>query len=112
MSKRVCLEPGCPNLTTKSRCQQHEREHDRARGTRRDRGYDAAHDRLRAAWQRQLDGGAVVYCWRCLLSGKRTRIDPAHWHLGHDDDDRTKHRGPECPPCNLATSGRRISPGA
>lgn len=112
MTKRVCLEPGCPTLTTKSRCPDHERQRDRARGTRQERGYDAGHDKLRAAWQRLLDDGAEIYCWRCQLNGKHTRIDPTDWHLGHDDEDRSRHRGPECPPCNLATAGRRISPGA
>lgn len=108
MSKRVCLEPGCPTLTTGARCAPHRRARDKARGTRQERGYDADHDRLRAEWQRKLDAGLVAFCWRC----KRTRIDPRNWHLGHDDADRSLYRGPECPPCNLATAGRRISPGA
>lgn len=106
MSRRVCCEPGCPTLTDKSRCERHRRERERARGTRQERGYDAEHDRQRAAWQLQLDQGKAIWCWRCLEHGRRTRIDPANWHLGHDDLDRSKHRGPECPPCNLATAGR------
>lgn len=108
---KVCAEPGCPTLTTTTRCDQHRRERDRARGTRQERGYGAEHDRLRAEWQAELDTGRVVYCWRCLDRGKRTKIDPTRWHLGHDDFDRGKYRGPECVPCNLATAGR-ISPDA
>jgi hypothetical protein len=112
MAKRVCLEPGCPTLTTTSRCERHTRERDRARGTRQQRGYDSAHDGLRAHWQRRLDMGEVVWCWRCLTQGQRTPIDPKAWHLGHDDGDRSRYRGPECVPCNTATAGRRISPSA
>lgn len=109
---KVCAESGCPALTDSTRCTDHTRQRDRARGTRQQRGYDAAHDRLRATWQHKLDTGATVWCWRCLTHGTRTPIDPSNWHLGHDDEDRSKYRGPECVPCNTATSGRRISPRA
>jgi hypothetical protein len=102
MTKRVCAEPGCPTLVAKGRCTKHRRERDRARGTRQERGYDAAHVRLRADYQRRMDKGEKFHCWRCP-----SLIDPSDWHLGHDDHDRSKHRGPECPPCNQATSGRR-----
>jgi hypothetical protein len=107
MSKRVCAEPGCPELTTTTRCPTHTRERDRARGTRQQRGYDARHDQLRRWWQGRLDAGQAIYCWRCLTQGRRTLIDPKAWHLGHDDEDRSRHRGPECVPCNTATAGRR-----
>lgn len=75
-----------------------------ARGTRAERGYDARHDRLRANYQARMDKGERFTCWRPDCG--RT-IDPTHWHLGHDDRDRSKYRGPECPSCNLATSSRR-----
>lgn len=108
MTKRVCVEPGCPILTTTTRCPGHTRARDKARGTRQERGYGAEHDQLRARWQRRLDAGEVVHCWRCQLRGVLTVIDPKAWHLGHDDADRSVYRGPECVPCNLATSGRRV----
>lgn len=98
---RVCLEPGCPELTKSARCVAHTRAKDRARGTRQERGYGADHDHLRADYQRRMNRGERFACWRCGED-----IDPEHWHLGHDDHDRSIYRGPECPPCNLATSGR------
>lgn len=106
MTKRVCLEPGCPALTHTSRCERHTREREQARGTRQQRGYDADHDKLRAEWQRRLDQGETVLCWRCLTQGRRTPIDPTAWDLGHEDGDKTVHKGPECWACNRATSGR------
>lgn len=101
MALRVCAEPECPTLTKQSRCPAHTRAKDKARGTRQQRGYGAAHDKLRASYQRRMDKGEGFTCWRCLKP-----IDPTAWHLGHDDLDRSKYRGPECIPCNEATSGR------
>jgi hypothetical protein len=109
VSLSVCLEPGCPKLVNRTRCAAHERARDKARGTRQERGYDAAHDALGRDYQRRMDAGERFSCWRCDKPlGTRRNID---WQLGHDDHDRTKYRGPECPACNLATSGR-ISPHA
>ena len=101
MARRPCIEPGCPVVTDSTRCADHGRARDRARGTRQERGYDAAHDALRADYQRLMNAGVDFECWRC-----GDQIDPEHWHLGHDDHDRSAHRGPECVPCNLATKGR------
>lgn len=101
MAKRVCLEAGCPVLTDHTRCAQHERAKDRARGSRQARGYDAKHDTLRAHYQHRMDAGQTYQCWRC-----GDPIDPTNWCLGHDDHDRYLYRGPECPPCNYATNGR------
>lgn len=100
---RVCGQPGCPELIpTPGRCTKHARAADRARGTRQARGYNAAHDRLRAEWAPKVATGNVR-CARCR------RFIPADtpWDLGHDDNDRTKHTGPECVACNRATAGRR-----
>ena len=101
MARRPCAEPGCPTITDATRCPTHTRARDRARGTRQERGYGAAHDRLRADYQRRMDRGETFECWRC-----GDDIDPERWHLGHDDYDRTVYRGPECVPCNTATRGR------
>jgi hypothetical protein len=98
---KVCAESGCPTLTHTTRCTTHTRAKDRARGTRQERGYDAAHDALRASYQRRMDAGERFLCWRCAIP-----ITPARWHLGHDDTDRSTYRGPECVPCNTAVSGR------
>jgi len=98
---KVCAEAGCPALTETTRCHVHTRAKDKARGTRQQRGYDAAHDHLRRDYQSRMNRGETFNCWRC-----GDPIDPEHWHLGHDDHDRTTYRGPECVPCNLAVSGR------
>lgn len=104
--KRPCIETGCPVLTRKTRCDEHERAKDKARGRRQERGLGADHVRLRTEWQRRMDAGEVVTCWRCLELGKPHAVDPQSWDLGHDDHDRSKYRGPECVSGNRATSGR------
>jgi len=101
MAKRVSAEPGCPELADTTRCPDHTRARDEARGRRQARGYDAAFDRLKRVWQRRIDTGQVVTCWRC-----GARITGRAWHLGHDDHDRDIIRGPECIPCNLSAAGR------
>lgn len=108
MSKRPCLEPGCPTLTDRTRCPQHTRARDAARGRRQDRGYDTAYDQQHRAWQRRLDAGEVVMCWRCDELGKPHAVDPrpGHWHLGHDLVDRSIIRGPQCPASNLDDAAR------
>ena len=106
MSLRVCATPGCPTLVKAGarggRCAEHERARDRARGTTTQRGYGTDHQRLRASYQARMARGERFTCWRC-----EGPIDPSNWHLGHDDRDRSRYRGPECPACNLATSTRR-----
>ena len=104
MTVRVCAEPGCPMLTRSTRCRDHERARDKARGTTTERGYGSTHQRIRAHLQRRMDAGETFTCWR---PGCERPIDPTDWHLGHDDHDRTLYRGPECVPCNTATSSRR-----
>ena len=105
---KVCLEPGCGSLTKRTRCRDHERAKDKARGTRAERGYGAEHEALAREYQQRMDQGERFTCWRCDKPlGARRGID---WQLGHDDQDRSKYRGPECPPCNLATSGRSSHP--
>jgi hypothetical protein len=54
-----------------------------------------------------MDAGERFTCWRCAEQGRPHDVDPTNWHLGHDDLDRTKYRGPECPAGNQATAGRR-----
>ena len=72
MSKRVCT--GCraiydPRTTgaRAGRCPTCSRSHNRARGSREERGYGAAHQATRAAYQARMDAGEVLICWRCLL---------------------------------------------
>lgn len=104
MSKRVCRD--CPTIydpaergARHGRCPTCARQADKARGTRTERGYGPDHQAERADWQRRIDAGEDVHCWRC-------NAPIGHdWHLGHDDDDRTITRGPECPACNLHAAG-------
>lgn len=105
MALKVCAESGCPELVDKGYCTAHTKANDRARGSRQQRGYDAAHVRLRASWARKVATGQVM-CWRC-----HSRISPLEpWDLGHVDTDdlprAQQRRLPECLPCNRATSSR------
>lgn len=109
MLKRRCLD--CPKLIDKgtSRCArcalEAGRVREQGRDSRQERGYDAAHDRERASWQRAIDGGRLVDCWRC-----GDPIRGTEWHLGHCDIDRSIYHGPECIGCNTRTKGRRGCP--
>ena len=105
-AKRVCLD--CPALIErgKRRCFACSRRHDKSRGTKAERGYGRVHVALRKAWAQRIQGGEPINCWRC---GKRIASGDA-WTLGHCDIDRTKYHGPECPPCDYATSGRSGCP--
>ena len=108
MARRVCAEAGCPLITDSTRCPDHTRAKDKARGTTTQRGYGSQHQGARAAWQRRIDAGEQVTCWRPNCT---ERITGRTWHLGHDDLDRSITRGPECVRCNLKAAGR-ISPRA
>jgi hypothetical protein len=102
---KVCAEVNCPTLGHNTRCTKHAQAKDQARGTSAQRGYGAAHQRLRADYQRRMDDGERFTCWRCGCA-----IDPTDWTLGHCDDDRAMYHGPECPPCDYAVAGRAGCP--
>lgn len=96
---KVCAEPGCPNLTDTTRCGEHTRTRDQARGTRQQRGYGASHDKLRQRWARRVASGTVT-CWRC-----NRRISPLEpFDLGHCDNDRSVYHGPEHQACNRSNT--------
>ena len=102
---RVCID--CPRLIPHgTRCPEHRLAKNRARGTRAQQGYGPGHRKLRNAYARRMAAGETFTCWRCGAT-----INPDAWHLGHDDNDRSIYRGPECIPCNLATSTRRTVVG-
>lgn len=78
------------------------------RGSTTERGYGTAHQRKRERWQARINAGEQVTCWRCAEKGEPHLIEPGDaWDLGHDDNDRTKYRGPECVSGNRATAGRK-----
>jgi hypothetical protein len=102
---KVCIEAGCPELTTTTRCTTHTSANNKVQGTRQERGYGPAHQRTRAWWAPKVAAGTVK-CWRC-----KKRISPLEpWDLGHDDLDRSIWRGPEHVLCNRGK--RAISPDA
>lgn len=108
-AKRVCTD--CPRLIerTRRRCSSCARAHNKARGTKAERGYGAEFQRARRAAKREVDAGRAK-CWRC---GGRIEAG-APFDLGHSDD-RTVIRGPEHVRCNRSAAGRSahgISPGA
>lgn len=99
-SKRTCKgSPTCPAVLTSGEryCPTHLAEWEARRGTSTQRGYGGRHQKLRASWQRRINAGEVIVCWRPTCS---VRITGTAWHLGHDDDDRRIYKGPECIPCN------------
>ena len=99
MALRPCIQ--CGRLSNKTRCPTHEAERNRQRGSSTARGYDRQHELLREQWRPEVTAG-LVDCWRC-----EQRIKAGEpWHLGHDDNDRTRYRGPEHVDCNCATAGR------
>jgi len=98
--QRVCAEPGCPELQAAPRCPGHAREAEQVRGTRQQRGYTAAHDRLREKWRPRVEAG-LVDCARC-----ERRILPGEtWALDHSDD-RIGYLGPSHKRCNDSAGGR------
>lgn len=70
-------------------------------GTTTARGYGSRHKGLRRWWARKIDGGTVI-CWRCHR--RITRDEP--WHLGHDDHDRSRYKGPEHERCSTEAARR------
>lgn len=72
------------------------------RPNQRDRGYGYDHKKLRKQIAPDVDAGRAN-CWRCGLPIAKGQP----WDLGHDDEDRSKYRGPEHVACNRATAGRQ-----
>lgn len=101
---RVCSEPGCPNVTEgHQRCDECRSAYERTRGTSKQRGYGQPHRTARAAVKPDVEAGNAT-CWRCGQP-----IAPgATWDMGHDDDDRNVHRGPEHAACNRATKAHAL----
>lgn len=94
---KVCSTPGCGELVASGKCETHTRSHERSRGTRQERGYDAEYDARRTADTRALRRGEVLRCWRC-----KGVVLPDDYSLGHCDDDRSVIHGPEhLTQCNL-----------
>ena len=54
-------------------------------------------EQLRARWQRRLDSGERISCWRCRRRGELTPVDPRDWYVRED------MRTPECSACHART---------
>jgi hypothetical protein len=66
--------------------------------------YGSHHKALRRPWALVVKAGKAV-CWRC-----EQPIAPGEpWDLGHDDENPSKHRGPEHRRCNRATLPRMLA---
>ncbi|GIF14801.1 hypothetical protein FHX34_103510 [Actinoplanes teichomyceticus] len=107
---RVCPEAGCPELTPGGPCAEHRRQREQRRGTRQQRGYDAAHDGLRRQWAPMVERGEVD-CHEvvCLMPDRRI-LPGQDWHLCHDRK-TGKHRGPGHARCNTSEGGRAAHGG-
>lgn len=96
MAKKVCAEPGCPVLTDTTRCPDHTRARDKARGTRQARGYDAEYDKQKRA-------PAFANATHCATCGKPFTPDNPKT-AGHVIAIRDGGQGapikPECRRCN------------
>lgn len=103
MAGRRCPATGCPRILTNGEryCTQHARDYETKRGTRQARGYDAAHDQLRAQWQDAINSERIVCCCTC-----GARLHGRAWDLGHSED-RRSYLGPQCLACNRSDGGRR-----
>lgn len=101
MARRPCSEPGCPTLISgATRCIEHARQRDKARGTKAERGYGPEHLVERAKWVRIINETGWP-CGRC-----EGHIQPGQpFHLDHSDD-RTGYIGPSHPHCNMSAAGR------
>jgi hypothetical protein len=66
--------------------------------------YGTHHKKVRQRYALQVRAGKSV-CWRC---GEPISPDEP-WDLGHDDENPSKHRGPEHRRCNRATLPRMLA---
>lgn len=101
--RKPCPTAGCPELLApgQRRCTEHSRQHEQARGSRQQRGYDSEHDTLRKQWAPIVATGSVT-CPKCR---RRIRAGTP-WDLGHNDE-RTTWTGPEHAACNRSHGGKR-----
>ncbi len=102
--RRPCLDCGVL-VRDAHRCRPCAAKHDKQRGTRQQRGYDAEHDHFRARLAPQVATGQVP-CARChqpIPAG-------TPWDLGHTDD-RTRWSGPEHAVCNRSAGGKAAHHG-
>lgn len=107
--KRPCLEPGCPELTTGSRCPAHTRAKQRARdatrGTPAQRGYGWQYQQNRARVLAMSDGLCGWSCGRAATTADH--VIP----LSRGGTNDLENLMPSCAPCN-SSRGSRPAPSA
>ena len=99
-AKKICAKPGCPEIVDDRLCRTHQAEAERARGSRKARGYGYEHIAIRRQFARYVEAGQVS-CARC-----GDPIQPgSQWALDHTDD-RTGYLGPSHKACNDSAGGK------
>lgn len=81
----------------------------RYRGTRQERGYDAEHDRLRAAWKPIVEAGDAECHEPICLKATRWIRPGEDWDLCHNKA-RTGWTGPGHAECNRSAGGKQGNP--
>ena len=99
---RPCLEPGCPHLTPRTRCSEHERARGKRRGSTTQRGYGGEHQKARAAL-----AGKYLVCGYCGVG------IAGSWVAAHVvDGDPTQGWMAAHPMCNERAKKRPLFVGA
>jgi len=105
-----CLQPGCPQLTTNTRCPTHTAQHEQRRGTRQQRGLGQDHTRNGTA---AIQAWVTLHGWTCpgwqtpphpVQPGQLTRdhITPRH----HGGTNHPDNYSPLCLSCNSRKGNR------
>ena len=100
-AQKICALRGCPRATSGRYCPEHQAAHDKARGTKAQRGYDSKFYAQRREWA-ELHLSQDLVCVRCKLPIAMGET----FHLDHSDDDRSKILGPAHPTCNTSAGGK------
>ena len=113
---RACACTNCPahdgscgTLTQTRHCGPCATQHEHKRGTRQQRGYDAAYDQARRHWAPKV-AACTVHCHAsvCIEPSGRLILPHQPWDLGHDEQ---RHiRGPEHATCNRSAGGKAAHP--
>ena len=96
MGLRVCAVPGCPRLQPETKCAEHRREAERARGTRQARGYDAAFERAK----RTPEYVNATHCANCGQPFTRDNPKTGGHSVALRDGGKGSEILPHCRRCN------------
>lgn len=111
MTRRLCRYEGCDRPALGKRgpavCSAHFTRNmpKKPKASNIERGYGAEHVHLRRKYLDELNRVGQLHCWRC----GGVILPDMPWHLGHDDWDRSKYRGPEHAKCNTAAAARKTN---